>query len=458
MILGVPTLSRYDLLAKLIASAEEGTLKPSEYFIVDNGGRFAQEVGGTAAVAAAQARGAAIWLLTPGQNLGVAASWNAILNQALDQPVVISNDDIELGPTTLADLAAVLTDGVPFVIADGGWNKNGWCLFGQAASCTCKVGAYDENFYPAYYEDSDFNVRLKRAGIEPVFVKTSFSHEGWATMKAEPANGPVREGQRRSAEYFERKWGALPTEEGHFGEPFDGVPPWGWGLRMHSSHTWGLFQPRSTLKRWDIINALAERLGATRYLEIGVSGGESMTHVRVPEKWGVDPEPQVSGVKACTVFFPMTSDAFFSFNAKARLFQIVFIDGLHHAEQAYRDIQNAISALPETGGVIVVHDSNPSTEEMQLVPAVQSEWTGDVWKAVARVRAEGKHTVFTVDADYGVAMIVPHRTPSYPLWPGDVMQLTYQDLVQRREELLGLIPAEGWVASLRSALDADGDG
>ena len=78
MILGVPTLNRYDLLGRLIASAEAGNCKPSAYFIVDNGGHFHGEASKMPGVAAAIERGAPIEVLAPDKNLGVAASWNAM--------------------------------------------------------------------------------------------------------------------------------------------------------------------------------------------------------------------------------------------------------------------------------------------------------------------------------------------------------------------------------------------
>src|SRR6185369_8048943 len=96
MKLGIPTLSRYDLLTKLLVSAECGTLKPDEYIIVDNGGQFVVPGG----------LRHKLRMIRPRTNLGVAASWNLLLDIALaeQQPIVISNDDIELWPETLAEM------------------------------------------------------------------------------------------------------------------------------------------------------------------------------------------------------------------------------------------------------------------------------------------------------------------------------------------------------------------
>ena len=75
IVLGVPVLSRYDLLERLLASAEAGTVKPDRYLIVDNGRQLDVRSPG---ISRAVERGATVSVLSPGRNLGVAASWNAI--------------------------------------------------------------------------------------------------------------------------------------------------------------------------------------------------------------------------------------------------------------------------------------------------------------------------------------------------------------------------------------------
>jgi len=40
----IPTLNRYDLLVKCLESAEAGTLKPINYYIIDNGTKLFMEM------------------------------------------------------------------------------------------------------------------------------------------------------------------------------------------------------------------------------------------------------------------------------------------------------------------------------------------------------------------------------------------------------------------------------
>ena len=68
---------------------------------------------------------------------------------------------------------------------------------------------------------------------------------------------------------------------------------------------------------------------------------------------GVDPNQGVT--------LRMTSDEFFAANQFT--FDIVFIDGLH--DQVAKDIENSLRVL-NPGGIIVMHDCNPTTKISQL--------------------------------------------------------------------------------------------
>lgn len=202
------------------------------------------------------------------------------------------------------------------------------------------------------------------------------------------------------------------------------------------------------MMRWEILNHIAETIGAKTYLEIGVYDGTCMRKIQVAEKWGVDPTPQMEAVKASHVFQAQTSDAFFAGPNTTR-FDLIFIDGDHRAEQAYRDAHNAIAKLTPKG-IVVLHDCSPDNEALQIVPAIQGLWTGDVWKAIVQLRAEGEHLVRVVNCDYGVGIIAPFRkndefsefTPKNPNL--DLANLTWRDLEQDRKNLLGLLEVSEW--------------
>jgi len=186
------------------------------------------------------------------------------------------------------------------------------------------------------------------------------------------------------------------------------------------------------MDRTDIINFFIKKYGYFSYLEIGVNLIQhNFDKVIAPNKTGVDPNPNLSGIE-----FRMTSNNFFIENNKT--FDIIFIDGLHHADQVYEDIKNSINVLND-GGVIILHDCCPTNEKMQLVPQIEiGEWTGDVWKAFIKYRTETtKYNMFVINTDFGVGIIKKSNDEVKPLILKD--ELSYDDLVKNRIEWLNLI-------------------
>ncbi len=234
MKLGIPTLVNYRGLDALCLSAEQGALKPEGYLIVDNGGGYDGVAAPRDWMDMASARGASIHLHAPGRNLGVAASWNWMLDRSLqagESALAIANDDVILGGSTFEGLLRELS-GHPFVTADG------WACFAQRADCTRLVGWYDENFWPAYYEDNDYDLRLRRAGIVPrIAAADPIRHEGWTTTRILGDADWLREGRERNRRYFMAKWSPddahaiWPTVETASDSPFRGRPPRGWNER-----------------------------------------------------------------------------------------------------------------------------------------------------------------------------------------------------------------------------------
>jgi GT2 family glycosyltransferase len=213
MILGVPTLSRYDLLEKLIASAERGSVRPSAYLIIDNGGKYLPLKSGRLKNN--------MTIHRPGRNIGVAASWNQILRYAHErgEPAVISNDDVEFKEKTFEELCrAIRLPGIGLA------NALGWALFVQSPLTTRVVGPYDENFFPAYYEDVDYERRCALAGVRRLYpcVTEKIFHAGSATSHAMVDMTEHYEWYRRNLDYYKKKWGGGPGHE-RFALPFGGT-------------------------------------------------------------------------------------------------------------------------------------------------------------------------------------------------------------------------------------------
>jgi hypothetical protein len=173
--------------------------------------------------------------------------------------------------------------------------------------------------------------------------------------------------------------------------------------------------------RWDIINHLIKQNNYKSYLEIGYYKGWSFDKVICEDKVAVDPNPSKDkfqqemkyGSLLCNQpenyhLYKQTSDDFFKESPPEWEYDIIFIDGLHESQQVDRDIQNALKHL-SPGGVIVMHDCNPSSYEMTTTGTPQGEWTGDVYRSFIRLRATSPFLCYVVDTDYGVGIVKPHK-------------------------------------------------
>lgn len=78
-----------------------------------------------------------------------------------------------------------------------------------------KIGYFDPNFYPAYFEDNDYHHRLKIAGLHAYKTNQAvYYHYGSRTMKQDDEiKALVNNGYAINREYYIDKWGGLPGEE-----------------------------------------------------------------------------------------------------------------------------------------------------------------------------------------------------------------------------------------------------
>lgn len=167
--------------------------------------------------------------------------------------------------------------------------------------------------------------------------------------------------------------------------------------------------------RYDVINFLLGTFDReTTYLEIGVrEPNDNFNKINASIKYSVDP-----GIENIInpVDFKVTSDVFFSDIKNGKIldyeikFDLIFIDGLHHAEQVERDIKNSLLYIKEDG-FIVLHDCNPPTEWhareeyfFDLTPA-KKFWNGTTWKAFYKTRLRSDLFSCCIDSDWGVGVI-----------------------------------------------------
>ena len=169
-------------------------------------------------------------------------------------------------------------------------------------------------------------------------------------------------------------------------------------------------------KRFDVINYLLSTFEGqtTNYLEIGVRNPDSnFNKITASCKYSVDPGVEF---EKNPVDFNLTSDSFFhqlshgGVLSKDIRFNVIFIDGLHLAEQVDRDIVNALKYITNDG-FIVLHDCNPPTEwhareqyAYHYSPA-EEYWNGTTWKAFLKWRMMDDINSCCVDTDWGVGIL-----------------------------------------------------
>lgn len=131
----------------------------------------------------------------------------------------------------------------------------------------------------------------------------------------------------------------------------------------------------------DLLNALIEKYSLKSYLEIGVQNpANNFDKINVSfVKIGVDPEFDGDIKGNGFALLKLSSDEFFEMNDNTGRFDLIFIDGLHHADQVRRDFENALRCLSEHG-FIVIHDVLPTHEHGTLVPRQSKQWWGTVYK------------------------------------------------------------------------------
>jgi GT2 family glycosyltransferase len=87
-----------------------------------------------------------------------------------------------------------------------------WCSFLISELAFKQVGRFDENFFPAYFEDNDYEYRLK---LEAIPVQTDYQlnpymYRNNSTSEKDPA---VKNFIETNKKYYVNKWGGMPKKE-----------------------------------------------------------------------------------------------------------------------------------------------------------------------------------------------------------------------------------------------------
>jgi GT2 family glycosyltransferase len=162
----VPTLTRHDLLTRMLESIDAPI---GRLVVIDNSGRGVQVADGP---------WDAVTVLPMPVNFGVAASWNLAVKMAHRHPwVMIASDDVVWPAGALAGFEVQSAENT--LVLSETWPH--WCAFTLGMRVVSDLGLFDEGYYPAYYEDTEFERRMDRAGMRPVIGPKVF-HDNASTL------------------------------------------------------------------------------------------------------------------------------------------------------------------------------------------------------------------------------------------------------------------------------------
>jgi len=165
-LLVVPTLTRHDLLAKMLETVDAAV---ERLVVIDNSGRGVELPDGPWEQADVFAMPA---------NLGVAASWNLAIRMGHEHPwVMVCSDDVLWPEESMTKFAEMSSEDA--ILLSQTWPH--WCAFTIGMGVVHKVGLFDEGYFPAYYEDKDYERRCKDAGVK-IDRGPAVKHENSSTL------------------------------------------------------------------------------------------------------------------------------------------------------------------------------------------------------------------------------------------------------------------------------------
>lgn len=171
-------------------------------------------------------------------NKGVSKGWNAgILNceDALCTHVLVLNDDVLMSPGSVDILANRLDRNDGCILATGRNNKSlpgcspenfhefrgdneaespdYSCFMIRPEEYLNKVGFFDENFSPAYFEDNDSHYRINLSGHVAMNVGMAPIYHYSSMSRLKPITNVTHDGFVKNREYYVSKWGGTPGQE-----------------------------------------------------------------------------------------------------------------------------------------------------------------------------------------------------------------------------------------------------
>ena len=171
----VPVLNRYDLLQRMLSSIDYPV---KHLLVIDNGASMVME---DMELDVPDCVEFTTYLPMPA-NLGVAASWNlGIKSFPYDDRWFFATNDVVFKPGALERLCEARTDEITLSKMFPHWHA-----FSVGYEAVRRLGLFDEAFFPAYFEDNDYNTRANRFGVSVRKLDIPADHDNSSTLKSDP--------------------------------------------------------------------------------------------------------------------------------------------------------------------------------------------------------------------------------------------------------------------------------
>lgn len=202
----VPVLNRYDLLQRMVDSIDI----PLDLLVLDNGDAL-KELRIPEWITAR--------VLHLPSNQGVAGSWNLGIKLLPFETVwFFSSADTQYKPGSLAKLAEAKPDEITLNASFPYWQT-----FAIGEDVVRRIGLFDENIFPIYFEDNDYMKRAEEAGVKITHIDAPVHHDNSSTINSD---SHLRQQNSRT----------FSDNEKYFHSKTEGL--WHWSLDRRRNNYW----------------------------------------------------------------------------------------------------------------------------------------------------------------------------------------------------------------------------
>lgn len=330
------------------------------------------------------------------ENLPLNHIWNRFVEHSQDPFVCFLNNDVRICPNFFSSSLEVFNKEPQVGFINHTTNKSEFFKWDDEVRYKIIDKVYRQGWDPIFrkecyhkipeklnffFGDDYIYIKLYESGFKGAYILNS------PMLHYERSTTSEKGGQRdanEDGEHFKKLFPSHPQIS--FCEEFSAWKPEFFKLEK-------FIPPNSYIQ---MINLAIDKYGFSKYLEIGVRDTEScFDKINCEHKDSVDPGAERLENLAKYKF---TSDDFFNELSESNLdkdpeykWDVIFIDGLHYADQVERDIHNSLNHLSDRG-IIFVHDCNPPNEYYSraymydFTTPAGGHWNGSVWKSFYKIR------------------------------------------------------------------------